>query len=124
MGAVMAPAAADTIYRHIKDLKRDVSDYDLILTGDLGTYGKEILVDYMKTEYGLDISNNYNDMGTMLYDLDNQKEVLAGGSGPVCSALVCYSHILSLLKKEQLKECLLQQQEHYFLQPLCTNILI
>lgn len=107
MGAVMAPAAADTIYRHLKDLKRDVSDYDLILTGDLGTYGKEILVDYMKTEYGLDISNNYNDMGTMLYDLDNQKEVLAGGSGPVCSALVCYSHILSLLKKGTIKRVLI-----------------
>lgn len=107
MGAVMAPAAADTIYRHLKDLKRDVSDYDLILTGDLGTYGKEILVDYMKTEYGLDISNNYNDMGTMLYDLDNQKEVLAGGSGPVCSTLVCYSHILSLLKKGTIKRVLI-----------------
>ena len=107
MGAVMAPAAADTIYRHLKDLKRDVSDYDLILTGDLGTYCKEILVDYMKTEYGLDISNNYNDMGTMLYDLDNQKEVLAGGSGPVCSALVCYSHILSLLKKGTIKRVLI-----------------
>lgn len=107
MGAVMAPAAADTIYRHLKDLKKDVSDYDLILTGDLGTYGKEILVDYMKTEYGLDISNNYNDMGTMLYDLDNQKEVLAGGSGPVCSALVCYSHILSLLKKGTIKRVLI-----------------
>lgn len=107
MGAVMAPAAADTIYRHLKDLKRDVSDYDLILTGDLGTYGKEILVDYMKTEYGLDISNNYNDMGTMLYDLDNQKEVLAGGSGPVCSGLVCYSHILSLLKKGTIKRVLI-----------------
>lgn len=107
MGAVMAPAAADTIYRHLKDLKRDVSDYDLILTGDLGTYGKEILVDYMKTEYELDISNNYNDMGTMLYDLDNQKEVLAGGSGPVCSALVCYSHILSLLKKGTIKRVLI-----------------
>ena len=52
-------------------------------------------------------SNNYNDMGTMLYDLDNQKEVLAGGSGPVCSALVCYSHILSLLKKGTIKRVLI-----------------
>ncbi|MGN1001054.1 MAG: stage V sporulation protein AD [Bacilli bacterium] len=107
MGAVMAPAAADTIYRHLRDLNRDPSYYDLILTGDLGVYGKEILIDYMKSEYGLDISNNYNDMGTMLYDLKEQSEVMAGGSGPVCSALVCYSHILSLLKKGTLKRVLI-----------------
>ena len=86
MGAVMAPAAADTIYRHLRDLNRDPSYYDLILTGDLGVYGKEILIGYMKSEYGLDISNNYNDMGTMLYDLKEQSEVMAGGSGPDCSA--------------------------------------
>lgn len=107
MGAVMAPAAADTIYRHLKDLNREPSYYDLILTGDLGVYGKEILIDYMKTEYGIDISNNYDDIGTMLYDLKEQKEVLAGGSGPVCSALVCYSHILSLLKKGTVKRVLI-----------------
>lgn len=107
MGAVMAPAAADTIYRHLKDLNRDPSYYDLILTGDLGVYGKEILIDYMKTEYGLDISHNYNDCGTMLYDLNNQKEVNAGGSGPVCSVLVLYSHILNLLKQGKIKRVLL-----------------
>ena len=107
MGAVMAPAAADTIYRHLKDLNREPSYYDLILTGDLGIYGKEILIDYMKTEYGLDISHNYNDCGTMLYDLNNQKEVMAGGSGPVCSVLVLYSHVLKLLKEGKIKRVLL-----------------
>lgn len=107
MGAVMAPAAADTIYRHLTDMKRTPDYYDLILTGDLGTYGKEILVDFMKTEYNLDISSNYNDCGVMLYDLETQKEVLAGGSGPVCSALVNYSLILDLLRKKKLKKVLL-----------------
>ena len=107
MGAVMAPAAADTIYRHLKSLDREPSYYDLILTGDLGVYGKEILIDYMKTEYGIDISHNYNDCGTMLYDLNNQKEVNAGGSGPVCSALVLYSHILNLMNQGKLKRVLL-----------------
>lgn len=107
MGAVMAPGAADTIYRHLTNTKRDVNYYDLILTGDLGVYGKEILIDYMKTEYGIDISNNYNDCGTMLYDLQNQKEVMAGGSGPVCSALVNYSHILKLMETGKLKRVLL-----------------
>lgn len=107
MGAVMAPGAADTIYRHLTNTKRDVNYYDLILTGDLGVYGKEILIDYMKTEYDIDISNNYNDCGTMLYDLQNQKEVMAGGSGPVCSALVNYSHILKLMETGKLKRVLL-----------------
>lgn len=107
MGAVMAPAAADTIHRHLMDLNRTPDYYDLILTGDLGTYGKEILIDFMKTEYGLDISRNYNDCGTMLYDFEKQKEVQAGGSGPVCSALVNYSVVLELLKKKKIKKVLL-----------------
>ena len=100
MGAVMSIAAADTINRHLKDLGRDANYYDLIVTGDLGILGKEILIDYMKSKYKIDISNNYNDCGVMLYDLENQKEVQAGGSGPVCSALVMYSDILNKMKKD------------------------
>ena len=107
MGAVMAPAAADTIYRHLSNLNRKPEYYDLILTGDLGKYGKDILIDYMKIEYGMDISRNYNDTGTMLYELNKQKEIMAGGSGPVCSALVCYSYILKLLKDKKIKKVLI-----------------
>ena len=44
MGAVMAGAAADTIYKHLTELKRKPDYYDLILTGDLGIYGRNILV--------------------------------------------------------------------------------
>ena len=106
MGAAMAAAAGDTIYRHLKDMKRTVNDYDLILTGDLGKYGREILIDYMKEEYGI-ILNNYNDCGTLLYDLDNQKEVLAGASGPLCIAMVSYSDILPDIEKGALKRVLL-----------------
>lgn len=106
MGANMAPAAALTINTHLKDLNRTVDDYDLILTGDLGTVGKSILIDFMKTEYGIDIEKNYNDCGVMLYDLDKQKDVLAGGSGPVCSPLVVYTDILKKLEKGELKKVL------------------
>ena len=105
MGSVMAPAAAEVINRHLKDLGRTVDDYDLILTGDLGLYGKEILKDFMKTEYSIDL-NNYNDCGVMLYDLENQKEVQAGGSGPVCSPLVVYSDIVRKLENKELKRVL------------------
>jgi len=102
----MAPAAANTINRHLTDLGRTIDDYDLILTGDLGIYGKEILIDFMKTEYGINLEGKYNDCGVMLYDLDKQKDVQAGGSGPVCSALVVYSDIMKKLANKELKRVL------------------
>ncbi len=105
MGAVMAPAAADTIYNHLTNLKREASYYDLILTGDLGVYGKKILIDYMGKKYKIDLSSKYDDCGTMIYDIDKQP-VYAGGSGPVCSTLVTYGYILDLMKKKQLKKVL------------------
>ncbi len=106
MGACMAAAAADTIHRHLKDLGRDINYYDLILTGDLGLFGKEILKEYMEKEYHLNLKNNYNDCGIMLYDLKSQKEIGAGGSGPVCSALVMYGDIIPKLRQKALKRVL------------------
>ena len=106
MGACMAVAAADTIYNHLKDLNRNVDYYDVILTGDLGYYGKEILIEYMEKEYKIDLSKNYNDCGVILYDRENQKEVQAGGSGPVCSALVMYGDIVPKLRNKDLKKVL------------------
>jgi len=106
MGSVMAPAAADTLYKHLTDLKRSPDYYDLIVTGDLGIFGKEILKDYMMEEYNVDISKNYNDCGVMLYDLKIQKECLAGGSGPVCSALVNCGYIFKEMKNRSLKRVL------------------
>ena len=106
MGACMAGAAIDTIYRHLKEINRDASYYDLIVTGDLGIYGKEILLEYMKKDYKIDLSKNYNDCGVMLYDLKTQKEVQAGGSGPVCSALVMYGDIIPRMKNGELKRVL------------------
>lgn len=107
MGAVMSCAAAYTINKHLKDMKREANYYDLILTGDLGIYGKNILTEFLKQEYKIDISKNYNDCGVMLYDLKKQEEVLAGGSGPVCSALVNYSFIMDKLKNKEIKKVLL-----------------
>ena len=107
MGAAMAGAAADTLYKYLSETNTKASDYDLILTGDLGKYGKEILKELMLSEYNIDVSKNYNDCGTMLYDLENQKEVMAGGSGPVCSALVNYSTIIKGLMEKKYKKVLL-----------------
>lgn len=105
MGAVMAPAAADTIYRHLKDTNRTVDYYDLILTGDLGRYGKDILKDYMKTEYNIEL-NNHDDAACMIYDLDHQP-VYAGGSGPACLPLVTYGYILNKMKEGKYNKVLL-----------------
>ena len=107
MGAAMAGSAADTLYKYLTETNTKASDYDLILTGDLGKYGKEILKDLMLNEYNIDISKNYNDCGTMLYNLEEQKEVMAGGSGPVCSALVNYSTIIKGLMENKYKKVLL-----------------
>lgn len=105
MGAVMTPAAAYTIYKHLKDTKREVSYYDLILTGDLGSIGKKILTEYMQIEYNIELKN-YDDTATMIYDLENQ-DVYSGGSGPACAPLVTYGYIFSLMKKKKLKRVLL-----------------
>lgn len=104
MGAVMAVAAASTIYNHLKDTGRDVSYYDLILTGDLGIYGKEILKEYIKSEYGI-VLNNYDDTGCMLYDLNSQP-VYAGASGPACAPLVTYGYIFDEMRKGKFKKVL------------------
>ncbi len=97
MGAVMAIAAADTLKRHFKDLNIKPNYYDLILTGDLGVYGKEILKDYMK-DFGYDLSKNYNDCGLILYDREKQP-VFAGASGPSSSALITAAYILNEMEK-------------------------
>lgn len=106
MGAVMAPAAGDVIYNHLTDTKREPDYYDLILTGDLGVYGKEILKDYMLTKYNIKLSDNYNDCGTMIYDIDTQP-VFAGGSGPVCSALVNFGYVYKEMLKGKFKRVLI-----------------
>lgn len=105
MGAVMAPSASYTINAHLKDTKRDPSYYDLILTGDLGIYGKHILKDLLEKEHNIKLKK-YDDCGCMIYDLKKQ-DVKAGASGPTSSALVTYGYILNQMKKGKLKRVLL-----------------
>lgn len=105
MGAVMAPACADTIMNHLLDTKRNIDYYDLVLSGDLGRYGKGILMEYMKTEYDVKLKN-YDDTACMIYDLENQN-VYAGGSGPACAPLVTYGYIFSKMRTHEIKRVLL-----------------
>lgn len=105
MGGVMAISAANTIYKHLIDTGRSINYYDLVLTGDLGIYGKKILIEYLKKEYDIELIN-YNDTGTMLYDLDKQP-VYAGASGPVCAPLVLYTDIIKKMNSGELNKVLL-----------------
>jgi len=86
MGAAMAPAAADTILRHLADTGRRADAYDLILTGDLGGVGSTILHELLAAE-GMDLTGRYADAGLMLYD-PRRQDVHAGGSGAGCVAAV------------------------------------
>ena len=104
MGAAMAPAALDTIVAHFNDTGLTPDDYDLILTGDLGVLGSEILCDLIKND-GYDISKQHNDCGKMLYNIEEQ-DVHSGGSGCGCCASVLCGHILSELEKGKYKKIL------------------
>ena len=101
MGAAMAPAAASTIGDFLNDTRTSPTDYDMILTGDLGSVGSELLMDLLKKDYGYDISSVHGDCGLMLYDVEAQ-DVHAGGSGCGCSGSVVNSYIMRQLKEKTL----------------------
>lgn len=104
MGPAMAPAAAMTISRFFEDTGSQPSDFDLILTGDLGSVGSAALLELLKGE-GLDLSKNHSDCGKMIYDPKTQ-DVMAGGSGCGCSASVLCGHLLPQLRSGILKNVL------------------
>ena len=88
----MAPAAADTILRNFQDFDRRPEDYDQIITGDLGTIGREILIDFLRNK-GYDISGRHMDCGIEIFDAESQ-DTHAGGSGCGCSAVTLCADIL------------------------------
>ena len=92
MGAAMAPAAADTIETFLKDTSTKASDYDLILTGDLGKLGKEILGELLRKK-GIDASMSLNDGGCMIFYSKDPAPM--GGSGCGCAASVFNAAVLS-----------------------------
>ena len=105
MGAAMAPAAVDTMSTHFEDSGIAPSDYDLIVTGDLGNVGWDIARD-MLMKSGYDVSKNYNDCGRLVFDMEKQ-DVHAGGSGCGCSAITFCGYILERMRKGELNRVLL-----------------
>lgn len=102
MGAAMAPAAADTIERYMKNHSPD--EFDLIVTGDLGREGSAILLDLLKAKK-IDISRNHTDCGMMIYSSD-KSDTHAGASGCGCSAVVMAADILENMRSGKLKNVL------------------
>lgn len=103
MGAAMAPAAADTISSFLNDTGTAASDYDLILTGDLGFTGSDLLLQLLKRQNI--ILPNHNDCGMMIFDRKRQ-DVHSGGSGCGCSASVLCSYVLQKMTAGKLKNVL------------------
>ena len=104
MGAAMAPAALATIRQHLEDLGREPEYYDRIVTGDLGQYGKELLLELARRG-GLSIGGRLEDCGCMIFD-NTRQDVHAGGSGCGCSAITLCGHYLSQLQKKKLRRVL------------------
>ncbi len=99
-----SPAAADTLTTHFNDTGLRPEDYDLILTGDLGVVGSDILCDIMN-QNGFDIYTQHKDAGKMIFDIDKQ-DVHAGGSGCGCCASVFAGYVFKELKKNSLNRVL------------------
>ena len=104
MGAAMAPAAADTILAHFQELNLQPQDYDLILTGDLGKVGHQILLDLMQEKGMPLLAERANDGGKMIYPDD--PKFFAGASGCGCMAAVTYGHIFRQLQRRKLNKVL------------------
>ena len=101
----MAPAALDTLACHFRDLNRKPSDYDLIVTGDLGQIGKQIVLELGKQD-GLELSAQYDDCGCMIFDQKRQ-DVHAGGSGCGCAGSVLCGPLLGRMARGELRRILL-----------------
>ena len=97
MGAAMAPAALATITSHMQDLGRSCDDFDLIVTGDLGQHGKQMLLELARRN-GLNLGGKLTDCGTLVFDMGRQ-DVHSGGSGCGCSAITLCGYLLGAMKK-------------------------
>ena len=91
MGAIMAPSAAATLHKHLTELNRPINYYDLIVTGDLGSYGSKLFLSLIKQDYNY-MPSAYIDAASTLYN--NEENEIEGGSGPVVVPLVLFNKIL------------------------------
>ena len=98
MGAAMAPAAAATLLRYLRDTGTPPAAFDCIYTGDLGRVGSALLAELLEAE-GIG-PLRHEDCGCLLYGRD--PKVHSGASGPGCCASVLCGHILPQLEQGKL----------------------
>jgi len=103
MGAAMAPATADTLSTHFRETQRSPADYDLIVTGDLGTIGAAILQELMDEE-GYPLKGKLMDCGEEIFR--GMENVNAGGSGAGCSAVTLNGYLMHQMEKNELHRIL------------------
>lgn len=103
MGAAMAPAAADTIVTHMSDMERTCADYDLIVTGDLGRFGSQMLLSLLK-DHGIDPSGKHIDCGNLIFRPEAKYN--CGGSGCGCSAVTLCAYLLNLMEHGEVRRML------------------
>lgn len=104
MGSAMAPAALSTITAHFQDLDVTADDYDLIVTGDLGQLGKDVLLTLSQRQ-GVNLGGKLTDCGNIVFD-NLKQDVHSGGSGCGCSAITLCSYFLPKLAAGKFKRIL------------------
>ncbi len=92
-----SPAAYDTIRAHFEDLSVGPDAYDLVVTGDLGAIGSEILRDFFAAD-GVDLAPKHTDCGLLIFDRKKQ-DVHSGGSGCGCAATVLCGYLLNGMRE-------------------------
>ena len=100
----MAPAAFQTIRAHFEDFHCGPEDFDLIVTGDLGQLGKEMLLEISRIN-GISLGGKLTDCGTLVFD-NTVQDVHSGGSGCGCSAITLCGELLTKLNTGKLKKIL------------------
>ena len=103
MGAAMAPAAMQTLKSHLDDLRRIPEDYDLIVTGDLGRVGYDLMKLLCRKE-GIELDQRYIDCGCEIFDVS--QDVHSGGSGCGCSAVSLNGWLLGRMLKGEIRKML------------------
>lgn len=104
MGAAMSFAAAESIieYFAVSDMKP--RDFDLIVTGDLGKVGTDILRAILDERLP-SASSRHVDCGNLLYDKKRQ-DVHSGASGCGTSASVLSTYVLPRLEEGEIRDVL------------------
>lgn len=104
MGGAMAFSAADTLISYFNESDELPSDFDYIITGDLGKVGSGILREILARELpGAEM--RHTDCGLLLYDM-NKQDVHSGASGCGTSASVLSARFLPLLEAGRLRKIL------------------